>query len=1164
MKKHHHNLAFYAFSTFFLLACFFNAGAQSKPQLKTVVGQGEYQVLFIDSAKQLWGLGSNLTIGTNATGTIGVPQRVLVTPSNLKFKIATGALHHMGAVDTAGYVWTMGDNQQSQFGIGNANQSYMPHRITVDSAGNPFNNIVQLEGFYINSLAYNGFFAVKGDGTLWGWGRLRGGLRGNGTNIAQDNSRPVQIFIPGGRKVRQIVSGAFVIVLCTDGTVWTFGPTQGANLGYAASGNDALSPRQLTGLSNIRMVAGAGQFNYALGYNGVLYGWGAWSNFMGDNTYPSGGGLAYPTPRALTNITGSLPAPIDTIVVNSVCTHVILTDKSLWGWGYSPEGNVGNGVERDWKLFSPAYAYDFSYPASEKIRLPVRVAPTKNFAAVFGSNVFTFYTYALDTEGQLYCWGRNKASVLAVATRAGSDVLAAQRQSAWNRKWPTPVNPFSITVSYPSSSPDCVYGGASASPCNSYAIPANTKPQARAGSNQTISTSSIQLNGTASTDNVFIAYYEWSQLSGPSPSLIDLPASKTPIVSGLVPGTYTFKLKVTDNNWLSDSANVVITVNTLTSRPPVNQAPVANAGPDLTITLPVATAALNGSGTDPEGQSLGFQWRKISGPASLSLLNASSATASAQQLIQGMYEFELSVTDSGGLLAKDTMTITVKPKPNQPPVAEAGNGSTLTLPLNTLTLNGSGTDTDGTITAFQWTRVSGPSSLTWVNSNTGAALISGLTSGTYVLRLTVTDNEGATGSDDVTVVVNSAPLASPKPIPGKIEAEAYQAMNGINTQATSDSSAGQNVGWIDAGDWMDYFVSVSTAGAYQVAFRVASPNAGATLQLKKQDGSLLGTANIPQTGGWQTWTTINTTVNLTAGNQTIRVHAPTGGWNFNWMQFTMLVEPARYIKVNLFNGSNPYDNQEWNNWNLGTMAATAITTGPLLYADRSASAVTALLSKNEGMADHGTAYGGGMAPAEVLRHASFATTPRTLTLKGLSASKVYKIELYASRASQSGNKTIFTAGTASDTVSTYQNLTDKVIFSGLRADAQGQLVIGIDRTILYNYLNGFILTEETYTGGIAARNASLQPAAALNILTGARLFPNPASDRCLLEIGDDFRGRVSIELIDLNGKVVQAFTKEKDQPYLRVPLAIQNLPAGQYIVRVMMGEASAVIKLLRQ
>ncbi|MBC8060482.1 MAG: family 16 glycosylhydrolase [Clostridiaceae bacterium] len=119
-------------------------------------------------------------------------------------------------------------------------------------------------------------------------------------------------------------------------------------------------------------------------------------------------------------------------------------------------------------------------------------------------------------------------------------------------------------------------------------------------------------------------------------------------------------------------------------------------------------------------------------------------------------------------------------------------------------------------------------------------------------------------------------------IPGKLEAEKYSVMSGVQTETCSEGTL--NVGWIDTGDWMDYNVNVPSAGSYTVQYRVSSPNATGQIQLKNGN-TVLATTNIPNTGGWQNWQTVSSTVNLAAGNQTLRVYANVGGFNLNWCNF---------------------------------------------------------------------------------------------------------------------------------------------------------------------------------------------------------------------------------------------------------------------------------------
>ena len=96
-----------------------------------------------------------------------------------------------------------------------------------------------------------------------------------------------------------------------------------------------------------------------------------------------------------------------------------------------------------------------------------------------------------------------------------------------------------------------------------------------------------------------------------------------------------------------------------------------------------------------------------------------------------------------------------KDEVNNPPSANAGEDQTITLPRDTVTLLGSGSDADGTITAYLWSQVSGPSTATIMNNGSASAFFDDLQQGTYVFRLAVYDNGGAVGTDEVSIVVNA-------------------------------------------------------------------------------------------------------------------------------------------------------------------------------------------------------------------------------------------------------------------------------------------------------------------------------------------------------------------------------------------------------------------------
>lgn len=120
------------------------------------------------------------------------------------------------------------------------------------------------------------------------------------------------------------------------------------------------------------------------------------------------------------------------------------------------------------------------------------------------------------------------------------------------------------------------------------------------------------------------------------------------------------------------------------------------------------------------------------------------------------------------------------------------------------------------------------------------------------------------------------------------QAESYNSMLGVQLETTTDAGGGQNVGWIDTGDWMAYnSINIPTTGAYTVEYRVASGASGGTLSLDLNGGAtVLGSVGIPATGGWQNWTTVSHTVNINAGTYNFGIYAAAGGWNINWFRIT--------------------------------------------------------------------------------------------------------------------------------------------------------------------------------------------------------------------------------------------------------------------------------------
>lgn len=190
-----------------------------------------------------------------------------------------------------------------------------------------------------------------------------------------------------------------------------------------------------------------------------------------------------------------------------------------------------------------------------------------------------------------------------------------------------------------------------------------------------------------------------------------------------------------------------------------NMPPVASAGTDLLIILPTDSVILNGNQSrDADGTITIYQWSKIFGPSVFSISNPKSSFTIVKNLTQGIYRFELKVTDDKGLTSKDTVMVTVdiSAVTNHPPVAAAGTDQTIRLPDNSVFIDGSGSfDPDNNIASYQWSKISGPSTFKIENANAVQTQVTNLEVGLYNFKLEVRDAGALLSRDTVRVIVVS-------------------------------------------------------------------------------------------------------------------------------------------------------------------------------------------------------------------------------------------------------------------------------------------------------------------------------------------------------------------------------------------------------------------------
>jgi endonuclease/exonuclease/phosphatase family metal-dependent hydrolase len=254
--------------------------------------------------------------------------------------------------------------------------------------------------------------------------------------------------------------------------------------------------------------------------------------------------------------------------------------------------------------------------------------------------------------------------------------------------------------------------------------------------------------------------------------------------------------------------------------------------------------------------------------------------------------------DIGWISAGEWLNYTVS-------VASAG---TYTVQVRVASLSGGSMHVGFNTASNVWKSVAVPATGGW---QTWATVSFTATLGAGTQQLTVLSDTGGYNLGAITVsagsssapvtvppVLSGAPYhGSPLPVPGTIQAEdfdnggegvayhdadatnqggAYR-QTGVDIEAAS--GGGYDVGWFSAGEWMNYTVTVAAAGTYTVQLRVASPGGGGLHVGFNTSSSVSQAVSVPNSGGWQAWTTVSFTATLGAGTQQMTLKSDTGGFN---------------------------------------------------------------------------------------------------------------------------------------------------------------------------------------------------------------------------------------------------------------------------------------------
>jgi GH35 family endo-1,4-beta-xylanase len=269
------------------------------------------------------------------------------------------------------------------------------------------------------------------------------------------------------------------------------------------------------------------------------------------------------------------------------------------------------------------------------------------------------------------------------------------------------------------------------------------------------------------------------------------------------------------------------------------------------------------------------------------------------------------------------------------------NNATFTT-LQTINLTATASDADGTISKVEF--YDGTTLLGTDNASPYSFSWSGLTAGTHTITAKATDNSGnVTTSTAVTITVTAVQGAynnTPHAIPGIIQLENYdlggngvayndgtpgsavtpvvnfRTTEDVDLETCTDAGGGYNIGYSTAGEWLEYTVSVTTTGNYDLDFRVACDGTGRTVTVSMDGTNIANDVAIPNTAGWQTWQTVTVkNIPLTAGQKVMRLTiGATDYVNLNYVEFKGVV--TRFDEENELQGvsisPNPFGNDGLN------------------------------------------------------------------------------------------------------------------------------------------------------------------------------------------------------------------------------------------------------------
>jgi alpha-tubulin suppressor-like RCC1 family protein len=381
-------------------------------------GNDHTSAIKTDGTLWTWGSGTNGQLGrpqfisaistpvTTFAGGNNWADTPTVEPEDLYTLSAGGK--HTAAIKTDGTLWTWGDNVYGQLGTNDLFSKITP--VTTFSGGTNWKQISC--NVYTEATPFGeSIFAIKTDGTLWGWGSNGSdnfGRLGINSSININISTPITTFA-GGTNWKQVsCKYNHVCAIKTDGTLWVWGTGNFGRLGTNNQSNNLTPVTTFSGGTNWKQVSAGAFHTVAIKTDGTLWTWGINNNRqLGLNT---------DTANKLTPVT-TFAGGTDWKQVSSGInqTAAVKTDGTLWVWGNGVNGRLGNGI----------ITGNRSTPVTT-------FAGGTNWKQVSSGND---HTAAVKTDGTLWTWGFGGSGKLGNLVAVGLSVSTPVTTFAGGTNW---------------------------------------------------------------------------------------------------------------------------------------------------------------------------------------------------------------------------------------------------------------------------------------------------------------------------------------------------------------------------------------------------------------------------------------------------------------------------------------------------------------------------------------------------------------------------------------------------------------------------------------------------------------------------------------------------------------------------------------------------------